>query len=111
MTFQEFAEEHPWYHKKRIRGYQWLFFELSGKSPEDFLSFFQTECLDWIETCNLLLSGMKTSPTKLIDQKELMYYFGSEVGKDENERKKVKFGIYFLIAILLSFFKMGWPCF
>ncbi|XP_034265595.1 axonemal dynein light chain domain-containing protein 1 [Pantherophis guttatus] len=39
----------------------------------------KTECLDWIETCNLLLSGMKTSPTKLIDKKELMHYFGSEV--------------------------------
>uniref|UniRef100_A0A8C7E593 Axonemal dynein light chain domain containing 1 n=1 Tax=Naja naja TaxID=35670 RepID=A0A8C7E593_NAJNA len=39
----------------------------------------KTECLDWIETCNLLLSGIKISPTKLIDKKELIYYFGSEV--------------------------------
>ncbi|ETE66185.1 Axonemal dynein light chain domain-containing protein 1, partial [Ophiophagus hannah] len=38
----------------------------------------KTECLDWIETCNLLLSGIKISPTKLIDKKELIYYFGSE---------------------------------
>ncbi|XP_029139030.1 axonemal dynein light chain domain-containing protein 1 [Protobothrops mucrosquamatus] len=39
----------------------------------------KTECLDWIDTCNLLLSGMKYSPTKLIGQEQLIHYFGSEV--------------------------------
>nr|XP_060630424.1 axonemal dynein light chain domain-containing protein 1 [Anolis sagrei ordinatus] len=38
----------------------------------------KTECLDWIETCNLLLSDMKTSPTTLITQQELVSMFGSE---------------------------------
>ncbi|XP_063154544.1 axonemal dynein light chain domain-containing protein 1 [Candoia aspera] len=39
----------------------------------------KTECLDWIETCNLLLSGMKMSSTSLISQEELKHYFGLEV--------------------------------
>ncbi|XP_061490212.1 axonemal dynein light chain domain-containing protein 1 isoform X2 [Rhineura floridana] len=39
----------------------------------------KTECLDWIETCNLLLSQMKTTPTSLISQEELVRLFGSEV--------------------------------
>ncbi|XP_025025117.1 axonemal dynein light chain domain-containing protein 1 [Python bivittatus] len=39
----------------------------------------KTECLDWIETCNLILSGMKVSPTNLISQEELVHYFGLEV--------------------------------
>nr|XP_008116017.1 PREDICTED: axonemal dynein light chain domain-containing protein 1 isoform X5 [Anolis carolinensis] len=38
----------------------------------------KTECLDWIETCNLLLSGMKTSPTTLVSQQELVNLFGIE---------------------------------
>ncbi|XP_032082896.1 axonemal dynein light chain domain-containing protein 1 [Thamnophis elegans] len=58
--------------------------KLAASDPEaeyelQQLEKIKTECLDWIETCNLLLSGMKTSPTKLIDQKELIHYFGSEV--------------------------------
>ncbi|XP_028588208.2 axonemal dynein light chain domain-containing protein 1 isoform X1 [Podarcis muralis] len=39
----------------------------------------KTECLDWIETCNLLLSGMKTTPTTLISQEDLVSLFGLEV--------------------------------
>ncbi|KAJ7332029.1 hypothetical protein JRQ81_014209 [Phrynocephalus forsythii] len=39
----------------------------------------KTECLDWIETCTLLLSGMKTTPTSLISQEELVSLFGLEV--------------------------------
>ncbi|XP_053246937.1 axonemal dynein light chain domain-containing protein 1-like [Podarcis raffonei] len=39
----------------------------------------KTECLDWIETCNLLLSGMKTTPTTLISPEDLVGLFGLEV--------------------------------
>ncbi|XP_066481217.1 axonemal dynein light chain domain-containing protein 1 isoform X2 [Tiliqua scincoides] len=39
----------------------------------------KTECLDWINTCNLLLSGMKSSPTNLISTEELINMFGTEV--------------------------------
>ncbi|CAI5776438.1 Axonemal dynein light chain domain containing 1 [Podarcis lilfordi] len=39
----------------------------------------KTEFLDWIETCNLLLSGMKTTPTTLISQEDLVGLFGLEV--------------------------------
>nr|XP_020645446.1 axonemal dynein light chain domain-containing protein 1 [Pogona vitticeps] len=39
----------------------------------------KTECLDWIETCTLLLSGMKMTPTSLISQEELVSLFGLEV--------------------------------
>ncbi|XP_044295169.1 axonemal dynein light chain domain-containing protein 1 isoform X4 [Varanus komodoensis] len=38
----------------------------------------KTECLDWIETCTLLISAMKSSPTTLISKDELVNLFGSE---------------------------------
>uniref|UniRef100_A0ACB8F3E1 Uncharacterized protein n=1 Tax=Sphaerodactylus townsendi TaxID=933632 RepID=A0ACB8F3E1_9SAUR len=38
----------------------------------------QTECLDWIQTCNIILSGMKTTPTTLMSTEELIGLFGTE---------------------------------
>ncbi|XP_060089034.1 axonemal dynein light chain domain-containing protein 1 [Heteronotia binoei] len=38
----------------------------------------KTECLDWIQTCTILLSGMKTVPTTLISTEELVSLFGEE---------------------------------
>ncbi|XP_054836310.1 axonemal dynein light chain domain-containing protein 1 [Eublepharis macularius] len=38
----------------------------------------KTECIDWIQTCSLLLSGMKTTPTTLISTEELISLFGAE---------------------------------
>ncbi|KAL8178030.1 UNVERIFIED_CONTAM: hypothetical protein K2H54_026115 [Gekko kuhli] len=41
----------------------------------------KTECLDWIQTCNILLSEMKTTPTSLISTEELIALFGEEALK------------------------------
>ncbi|KAH0618261.1 hypothetical protein JD844_017292 [Phrynosoma platyrhinos] len=53
-------------------------FEPDADQELQQLEKIKTECLDWIETCNLLLSGMKTSPTTLISQEELINLFGLE---------------------------------
>ncbi|XP_042317322.1 axonemal dynein light chain domain-containing protein 1 isoform X2 [Sceloporus undulatus] len=60
-------------------------FEPDADQELQQLEKIKTECLDWIETCNLLLSGMKTSPTTLVSQEELINLFGLEVVQQKRQ--------------------------
>ncbi|XP_053100162.1 axonemal dynein light chain domain-containing protein 1 isoform X2 [Hemicordylus capensis] len=60
-------------------------YEPDAEYEVEQLEKIKTECLDWIDTCNLLLSGMKTSPTNLISTEELVNLFGTEVLQPKRE--------------------------
>nr|XP_056700677.1 axonemal dynein light chain domain-containing protein 1 [Euleptes europaea] len=57
--------------------------KMANSDPDPEYEFRQlekikTECLDWIQTCSILLSGMKTTPSTLISTEELVGLFGAE---------------------------------